>query len=399
MADKKERQETLRSIIQQLHDGESVEDVKSQFQELIAGVSTSEIAEMEQALVAEGLPVEEIQRLCDVHASVFQGSISDIHRLDSVTADTFHPIRVFQAENQALRSFIKDEIEPYLPHSDEPLSRDQARRLAESFSILADLDTHYARKENLLFPIMEREGVTTPPKVMWGVDDEIRGMIKSVLQSLRTQEVLDAKVTADMHATLQKVVDMIDKEESILFPMVLETFSDEDWQAIADSSAEFGFFLIEPPERWRPANDKPSEEEPEHAGRVAFDAGALEPDTINAIFNTLPVDVTFVDAEGIVRFCSQTKDQAFPRPKTIIGRQVEYCHPPASVERVQAVVDDLRAGRRDSADFWIHLGEKYVYIRYFAVRGPEGDYLGTMEVTQDIRHLQTIEGERRLLDE
>jgi DUF438 domain-containing protein len=164
--------------------------------------------------------------------------------------------------------------------------------------------------------------------------------------------------------------------------------------------------LITPEGEWEPVRvdiTEKSQKEGIHPsadpGYVEFDAGCLAPGEINAMLNTLPIDITFVDKDGAVKYFTQGKERIFARPKTIIGRQVHNCHPPASVHIVEKIVEDLKSGRKDHEDFWIRMGEKYVYIRYFAVRNEKGEYLGVIEVTQDIGPIQKITGEKRLLSD
>jgi hypothetical protein len=135
------------------------------------------------------------------------------------------------------------------------------------------------------------------------------------------------------------------------------------------------------------------------AGSLSLDVGALTPQEINWMLTHLPVDLTYVDQDDVVRFFSQTKERIFPRSPAIIGRKVQKCHPPASVHRVQRILDDFRAGRRDVAEFWIQMQGQFIHIRYFAIRDAEGEYQGTLEVSQDVTHIRALEGERRLLDE
>ena len=122
-------------------------------------------------------------------------------------------------------------------------------------------------------------------------------------------------------------------------------------------------------------------------------------ETLEAIFDTLPVDLTFVDEADTVRYYSKGDDRIFRRTPAVIGKQVQNCHPQKSLHKVEQVVSDLKSGRRNVAEFWIDLGRRKIYIRYFAVRDRAGKYLGTLEVTQDITDLQKITGEKRLLDE
>ncbi len=400
------RKKVLKQLIKELHDGKTVDEVKPRFEELIKGVSVQEIAEIEQTLIKEGMPVEEIQRLCDVHAAVFKGSIEEIHRPQKPEEIPGHPIHTFKLENQEIQKLIDRRIKPHLDDFKDSDSAENVRNLADDFALLWEIDKHYLRKENLLFPFMEKYGITAPPKVMWGVDDEIRESIKEVRALLENYNGNKEQVVSKANEAIHKVEEMIFKEENILFPMVLDTLSEDEWIKIEQNSDEFGYSLTKPAGKWQPVRvdvEQKAQEQGEHPSGtreyVQFDTGILTPKEINAIFNTLPIDMTFVDKDGIVKYFSQGKERIFARPKTIIGRRVENCHPPASVHVVEKIVERLKSGKKDHEDFWIKMGDKFVYIRYFAVRDNHGEFLGIIEVTQDIKPIQEITGEKRLLDE
>jgi len=396
------RQKVLKEILKELHNGKSVEEVKPRFEETFKGVSVNEISEIEQALIMEGMPVEEIQRLCDVHASLFKGSIEEIHREERPEDLPGHPIHTFKLENRAIEKLIEEKIKPLQREFADNDKKENIEKLLENINLLLDIDKHYSRKENLLFPFMEKYGITVPPKVMWGVDDEIRDLLKEVKAELSNYAGDKEDISKKLDEALTKVTEMIFKEENILFPMVLETFSEDEWLTIAEDSAEIGYCLVEPQGVWRPVNVNVEEKEgPKEKlsanGYLKFETGILTPKEISAIFNHLPVDLTFIDKEGIVKYFSQGKERIFARTKTIIGRKVENCHPPGSVHIVEKIVNDFKSGKKDNEDFWIKLGDAFVYIRYFAVRDEKGEYLGALEVTQNIGPIQDIKGEKRLL--
>lgn len=398
------RQSVLKEIISDLHRGKSVDEVKARFEETFQDVSATEIAELEQTLIQEGLPVEEVQRLCDVHAAVFKDSITEIHRPEKIEDTPGHPLHTFKLENRELEKFLSEKLESHLAAFRQEDKQETIDLLKQDLELLRGIDRHYARKENLLFPLLEKYGITAPPKVMWGVDDEIRTAIKEGLNLLSNYTDTKEQVAAQIKSTIEKVREMIFKEENILFPMAIDTLTEDEWGAIAAESEEIGYFLTEPAAAWKPANlnveaKAQAEGERPADGYIRFETGLLLPEEISQIFNTLPVDITFVDRDGIVKFFSQTKDRIFPRPKTVIGRNVANCHPPASVHVVEQIVEDFKSGRKDAEKFWIKMGERYVYIQYFAVRNANGEYMGTLEVTQDIKPLQEITGEKRLLDD
>jgi PAS domain S-box-containing protein len=270
--------------------------------------------------------------------------------------------------------------------------------------LLGDLDKHYSRKENLLFPYLEKYGITAPPQVMWGVDDEIREEIKACKKAVSEEKEARSKIAEMLEKLIVRIEEMIYKEEHILFPMCMDTLTEDEWLTIEEESAEIGYCITEPAGKWKPlrvnVEDKEEEKigEEEDKGYIKFDTGILKVNEISAIFNSLPFDITFVDKDGIVKYFSNSSERIFARTKAVIGRTVENCHPPASVHVVEQVVENLRSGKKDYEDFWIKMGPKYVLIRYFAVRDEKGEFLGTLEVTQNIQPIQEIRGEKRLLD-
>lgn len=391
------RQKVLKELITELHHGKTVEEVKDRFEKLIEGVSASEIAEMEQSLIMEGMPVEQIQNLCDVHAAVFKGSIEEIHRSEEDYEN--HPLEVFDKENSAIQAFINETINPILIRFKKEDS-ESSRELKTAFQKLLEIDKHYSRKENLLFPYLEKYNITAPPKVMWGVDDEIRDALKEIIKDIDKGEQRK-KIIEDANTLLNKITEMIFKEENILFPMAQDTLTEDEWRAISHDSDEIGYTFIEPQGLYNPDYDENLEELKDVANlqdAIPFDAGYLTAKEANAIFNTLPIDATFVDKNGHVKYFTQGKERIFARPKSVLGRDVANCHPPSSLHIVEKIVEDLQSGKKDHEDFWIKMGDQFVYIRYFAVRDKQGEYLGILEVTQNIKPIQELKGEKRLAD-
>ncbi|HEX3078786.1 MAG TPA: DUF438 domain-containing protein [Lachnospiraceae bacterium] len=395
------RKEVLKQVIKQLHEGKSVEEVKEQFEVAFTGVSATEISEAEGALIAEGLPVTEIQRLCDVHASVFKGSIEEIHQPTDQTQIPGHPANTLIRENKEIDRIIEKQIRPYLNDLD---SADSKTALTNGLQLLSKIHLHYLRKENLLFPYMEQYGITAPPKVMWGVDDEIREQLKEVVSELATSIKDHAGWVQKVEALLERVTEMIFKEENILIPMLVETLTQDEWKAIADESGEIGFLIDNVP-TWNPAKEykealkEELKEDSNDIGLITMPSGVFKLEELVCMLNTLPFDITFVDRNGIVKYFSQGAERIFPRTKAIIGREVSNCHPPASVHIVEKIVEDLKEGRKDHEDFWIKMMGKYILIRYYAVRDKDNQFLGVLEVSQDIKPIQEITGEKRLLSE
>lgn len=527
------RQKKIVEILKMLHEGGSFDEAKRIFDSTFSSVDVSEITSAERELIGSGLNPMEIQRLCNVHAAVFKGSINPGSG-DSVEEVPGHPVAVIKLENTVITSLLDDELLPVLKKWQQssndatPSAQDQSylQRMKTALSDLLTIDKHYQRKENLIFPIMDRYGITAPPKVMWGVDDDIRGWIKDALRLVNTEPT---PPKYDIEAAIEKarkdIEEMIFKEEQILLPMVSEVFTPDDWALIQSESGDIGYTLIPEPLPWQPserdyaeaAKRKPSKMAQElnamaqsmadeqdlankqHVAEPESDAAPVIPDDLKAkkddpaainalplhlraemgqvqaeqpakedaraqinvniskqpaakkempefvkqmladeaakpaskrrpriteshleigadnhativmptgdldlnqltgLFSVLPVDVTFVDANDIVRWFSDNGERIFPRTRAVIGRAVVNCHPPKSMDKVQKILDDFRSGAQDHADFWIDLhGTKKVYIRYFAVHDTKGTYLGCLEVSQDITEIQKLDGEKRL---
>ena len=389
------RKEIIKQVLSELHKGKSVDDVKKLFADAFDGVSAAEISEAEQALITEGLPVSEVQRLCDVHAAVFKGSIDEIHRPVDESEIPGHPANILKRENRQIEQWIDTLITPYvaaLPDEDAVL------KVKEGIQQLAKVNLHYSKKENLLFPYMEKYGITAPPKVMWGVDDEIRAQVKEVtgLLDKPTPQLQDA-----VQSLTDRLREMIFKEENILLPMLLETLTQDEWKKIADESVEIGYLLDRVPVWMPPPQQKVAVQPPvpAAAGVISMPSGAMRTDELIGMLNALPFDITFVDKNDTVKYFSEGKERIFARTRSVIGRNVSNCHPPASVHIVQQIVDDFKSGKKDHEDFWINMGKQFVLIRYFAVRNEEGEYLGVLEVTQNIKPIQELTGEKRLVSD
>jgi DUF438 domain-containing protein len=402
------RQAMLKEIIKELHAGKSVEEVKARFAEAVGDVTVAEISAMEHSLMTEeGIPVSEVQRLCSVHTAIFKGSIEQIHRSSQPEEQPGHPVHTFKLENREIEKLVNFRMDLHATKFQKNDSEEQIFKLLEDLSLLLDLDKHYSRKENLLFPYLEKYGIYGPTKVMWGVDDNIRRMIKEAKAALSTYSGNAAEIGVQLEEIIKEVNEMIFKEENILLPMALDKLTEDEWVKIARESDEIGFCLTAPEQEWIPERaaepDGAVLEETEGAtpqgGFIRFETGLLSLHQLETVLNHLPVDLTFIDENDVVRYFSHGKERIFARTKAVIGRTVQNCHPPQSVHVVEKLLEDFKAGRKDAEDFWINIKDKFIYIRYFAVRDESGHYMGTLEFTQNIAPIRALEGQKRILSE
>jgi len=392
--------EILKSMIRRLHQGEDPERLKEEFGRVLEEVGPDIIAQVEQELVEEGMPLEEIRRLCDLHLRLLRESLE---KEGGGELPTWHPVSTFMHEHGHILEHVRElgralrKIEEAGHLVSEPL-----KEMERVTQFLMETESHYLREENALFPMMEKHGITEPPKVMWAEHQEIRPRKRKLYELVKRAESVGFEEFVSKAGELVGFLkDFLQnhyyKEDKVLYPMAMKVLSEEEWVQVRRAGDEVGYCCIAPPpvpgEVSRRAEAKVTSE-----GEVDLGTGSLTPEQIAAIFRTLPVDVTFVDDEDRVRFYSDNPERIFVRTKAVLGRKVQNCHPSKSVHVVERILNAFRKGEKDVAEFWIELKGRLVYIRYFPVRDRDGRYIGTLEVTQDITEVKKIEGERRLLD-
>jgi uncharacterized protein len=397
----RKRKDLLKHMILQLHNGEAPDLVRNRMVELLTNIPYDEVVEVEQELISEGLPIEEVLKLCDIHQMVLDGHID---QTGAKEVPQGHPADTFKKENLELGKVI-NELELLFGKANSINEFDIKQwfiKVHTHLNSLMDVDKHYKRKEYLLFPFLEKYEITGPPKVMWGKHDEIRTMLKASIEAVSTTE----PVTPDELVTLTELVlipavkgvsDMISKEEEILLPMCLDTLTDDDWYSIYQQTNEFGYCLFDPQVEWKPEGSDVSEVTYNTGNKIQLSTGNFNLEEMEALFRTLPIDITFVDKDDKVKFFSLGPDRIFTRNRAILGRDVRMCHPPSSVHVVEQILSDFKSGKEESAAFWISMQGRFIYIEYFALRDKNGSYLGTIEFTQDLTRLRKLEGEQRLL--
>ncbi|GAB4291082.1 MAG: DUF438 domain-containing protein [Myxococcota bacterium] len=387
-----EKLKRLKEIIKRLHEGRDVVAAKEEFNRLIGEIDPSEIAEMEEELIKDGLPVSDIHHLCELHVEVMKGGLEDE---EVPQMPPGHPVHTYIAENEALIK-AADALNKAL--AEFAKSQDGFDQLKDKLEILAKVETHYVRKENQLFPYLEKRGITGPPKVMWAAHDDIRALIKESRAAIERKD--REKATAVIPKLSRLVVEMVFKENKILFPMALTFISEEEWVQIRQGDDEVGYIFVTPGNEWHAdkfaAVQTRTERTPKD--KIALDVGELTAEQLRLMLTTIPVDVSFVDENDEVRYYTDSKHRIFPRSPGVIGRKVQNCHPPKSVHIVNRILDEFKAGTKDEAEFWIESRGRFIHIRYLPVRNKEGKYLGTIEFMQDATEIRTLKGERRLLN-
>lgn len=396
------KKEMLKQLFLRLHEGETREEVKQSLVRILGSVPYSLVVEAEQELIKDGLPASEIQKFCDLHSQVLEG------RIDLTLAKIImpgHPLDTFKHENKAISNLCDEtQKEISLLVKQDTISYTSLMSIKSKLNLLSDIDKHYKRKEYLVFPFLEKKEITGPPTVMWGKHDEIREKLKNAIKSLDLTDEIDVdsfNLINNMFLTpaLDSIKDMVYKENEILFPMCGDVILEAEWYEIYKQTSDYGYCIVEPKAEWKPNLEvvESDGQDQKIDGFINMPTGNFKIDELINVLNILPFDITFVDKDDKVRYFSHGKKRIFDRSKAILMRDVRMCHPPHSVHIVDQIIDDFRSGKEDRAPFWINMGGKFIHIEYFAVRDTDGNYLGTLEVSQDATELRALEGEQRLL--
>ena len=393
-----DRTALLKSYLKRLGDGEALEQVRADFVRRFSDVEASEIMRAEQELIQEGTPLAEVQKLCDIHSALFHGStreeqiasaekaveeslkkqaqapVRDLsdkkEKAAALAAIAGHPLHTFSQENAALTRLLQD-IRPRLAEKQD---------VSDLLAQIRELSIHYAKKGDLLYPQLKtRYGISGPSDVMWSVDDEIRDELAALSKEADRGDAWYDR----LEAVLKRAEEMIYKEQNILFPICAVWFTREEWHGIYRDSKDYAACLGVKAAPWPEAEQAQQPATSAYAGEVVMPGGHLTVEQLTALLNTLPIEITFVDADNINRFFNEGP-KVFKRPGMAIDRDVFSCHPPKIEAMVRAIIDDFRAGRRDVVPVWMEKGGRTMLVRYMAVRDHNSQYLGTVEVVQDM---------------
>jgi len=396
----KDRKNIMKKIIRELHEGKTVDEVKGEFKNILNNVTPTEISQVEEELIKEGVKIDEIRKLCDVHLAIFQETLEK----EKPSVPDGHPINILLEEHKKILEFSNELYsisKKMAEHSDKVKHSQDIEIINNILEHFKGSEKHYQREENVLFPYLEKHGVTQPPKIMWMEHDSIRETEKKLYGLVEKSKGFstDEKFRKVSLAMVELVSNHFYKENNVLFSTALNLIEDEEWIDIREQFDEIGFCCFTP-ESATVSYLKPETQVkgPLFNDVISFETGDLSKKEINNILNTIPFDVTFIDKNDRVRYFSNGKDRIFIRSKAIIGRSVQQCHPQKSLHKVENILKEFKKGKRDSAEFWINLNKRLIHIRYFAVRNNIGEYIGTLEVTQDITDIKEIQGEKRLLD-
>ena len=367
------RKEQLKSYLRRLGDGEDLETVRADFAKNFATVEASEIMSAEQELLKEGTPLAEVQQLCDVHSALFHGATTEEMIADAenntqmATLSTVkgHPLYTFVKENEALSALI---------------TQFKAEKSKDILSEIRGLSIHYAKKGDLLYPHLKvKYDISGPSNVMWTVDDEIRDELSKLVQA----NTHDAGWNERLETILKRAEEMIYKEQNILLPICATNFTEEEWIRIYYDSKDYAPCFGVSNEVWETAEANPPQKTMDFNHEIVMPGGHLTLEQLTALLNTIPLEITVVDANNMNCFFNEGP-KVFKRPNMAIDRDVFSCHPPKVEVIVKSIIEEFREGVRDSVPIWMEKEGKTMLVTYMALRDQNKNYLGTVELVQDM---------------
>lgn len=396
--DSDSRTEQLKTYLRRLGEGEDLGSVRADFVREFGEVDASEIMRAEQELLKEGTPLDEVQKLCDVHSALFHGATREekianaeraveaslrhqgnhpqtdyshkTERAAELEMIPGHPLRTLTKENDALSGLL-EEIKAVLAYHGD---------VSELLAKIRELSVHYAKKGDLLYPHLKvKYDISGPSDVMWTVDDEIRDELAALSKEDERGEWWHTR----LQNVLKRAEEMIYKEQNILFPICAVNFTEEEWKNIYRDGKDYAVCFGVENEIWETAENAGNAAIAAYEGEIVMPGGHMTLPQLTALLNTIPMEITFVDADNINRYFNEGP-KVFKRPGMAIDREVFSCHPPKIEPMVRAIIDDFRNGRRDSVPVWMDKGGRTMLVTYMAVRDNDKNYLGTVELVQDM---------------
>jgi DUF438 domain-containing protein len=408
-----ERKEILKNVIKLLHSGSSVEELKEKYGDLLSKISPFEIPLIEQELVKEGISIKEILNLCDLHVALFRDSLAK-RELKGIPEG--HPLDLLIAENEELLKYA--EVLGLYARALKEGKEEAVKFIEELLNELRKIRVHYRKNQMLIFPYLERRGITAVPRVLWGREDQVIAKMRELREAI--EEFKDGKrdrmekIASLSEEISNEVMDLIFRENKILYPSCWALFSDGEWAAIHEIAEDMEF--IKRRGEWSPkaepvypyqlipevkdtsmlpaeiralaSSATPDNYEIRREGDIEISTGFLNAEELEKILRNLPVELTFADENDRIRFYTESSMRTgFIRTKTLIGRRLNFCHPPRLESYVMLNIKKIKEGEFPYREFWTRSGDRILRVIVAGIRDDEGRYLGTLEMVEDMTEI------------
>lgn len=415
----------IKNLLKELHKGTSIEELKSKFKDEISKIKPFEIPLIEQQLVKEGIKIDDILKLCDLHVALFREALKKQELKDVPKG---HPVDLLMRENEWIlkNSEILGLYASQLVNTnDVEKARNLLQTLLKITGSLRKIRVHYRKIQMLIFPYLERRGIIAVPRVLWGREDQIivklRKFYDQAVKALDSNN-LDAMKEAGKIATeiAQEIGELVFRENKILFPAVYVLFSEGEWAAISKIADEIGWIIDTEPREWRPQAEpkypymisgvvtkeqleklprelvsmamqkgiEPDNYDIKKPGDEEYDTGFLNKEEVEGLFRALPLEITYANRDHRVRFYSESElRKGFVRTKTIVGRRLEFCHPPRLEKLVEKIAEEVISGKTPYREFWTKIGDNIIRVLISPVKNKNGEIIGVVEIVEDMTNI------------
>ena len=374
--------------------GESGADLYKKNRQLIDIITPSDVIIAFHKIVEQNISMQEIKKAVNKILNLLYKTLNNFSSIEPEKNSFLFFLKLNNLELdkklKALRPLIKK-------LNKNPEEKNLKNELIQKFSNLLEYDKHYQIKENILFPELEKKWENYGClKIMWSFHDDIRRNLKNIVKELQKNDFELKKFNKFSGDIFFNMYAIKFREEKILFPVILQTISEESLQEMLNQSIDLGFpYITKLVGASTLQHHKTSTLQ---HNKIDLKTGILSPEQIKLIFNHLPVDITYVDENDTVKYFSTPKKRIFTRTKAIVGRKVANCHPAESVHIVEKILNAFKTGKKDKASFYLTIKNEFILIQYFAIRDELGNYKGTIEVSQEITEIKNLKGKKTLLD-
>jgi len=388
----KNRIDKLIEFAVRVEEGNNVKELCQEYSKYIETITPKDLFLIENEQIKKGETVKAVLQSVDKLINIFYEALKD-YNWEKPKEDSF--LYYLMEENKGL--LVK--LDSFRVLIKRQNYEDDRKFIIDSLNTFVLYNSHLLKLENILFPYMEKkaerfEGL----KIMWSLHDEVRDNIKTSISLISEENINEKELNRVLGKVFFGLRGLVQKQELIMFPAAVEILDENEFKAMHIQSFEYEFPYIDKPMKPRDTLSSLFKEENIGEGIIKMETGSFTFEQMEAVINVLPVDITFVNKDDKVAFFSKPNERIFPRSVAIIGRDVRNCHPPESVHVVEEILARFKKGEKDSESFWLKLKGMFILIQYYAVRNDKGDYLGTLEVGQEVSNIKALEGEKRLLD-
>lgn len=386
-----ERVQRLNDYLSKLIHKEDLRGAYEQAKDAIDEVTPFDVLSLTRFQLETDMTIDEIKEVADRVVNVFHIPLSSFPWDD--TKDHVFYKSILEEHNaiedklQAMKSIFKE----------RDLLKNK-ERLMERFSELEEMKKHFVKMQNVFFPMLEKQEVALMPlKVMWSVHDDALRSLKKILQYLEHAEEKEQDLLLEIGEFYYLVYGLLQKQELILYPVASYVLSEEDFDQMYNECVDIGFAYTSKKREKLTSKSVVDKKNDKDVLYSTF-TGSLTKEQLTLTLDNIPIDITYVDEFDKVVYFNNAKDRFFPRSPSIVGRDVDKCHPPESVHVVNEIVEAFKEGRKDKASFWLPIKGKFIVIQYYALRNEEGNYKGVLEVSQDVTEIRALQGSRKILD-